>query len=94
MSNRIYYSQEAEDQAMRKITLLTVLWLMLGLGVGAVMALLYAPRAGKKTRRSLTKNIEEGLSSGQDAFDPVVKRLEKEMGELRDSVEDRFAKMR
>lgn len=95
MSNsRIYYSQEAETKAMRQITMLTVLWLALGLGVGAVMALLFAPKAGKKTRHSLTKNLEEGFSSGQDALDPMVKRLEKEMGELRDSVEDRFAKLR
>jgi gas vesicle protein len=94
MNNRIFYSQEAEAKAMRKITLLTVLWLTLGLGIGAIMALLYAPTAGKKTRRNLTKNFVEGLSSGQDALDPVIKRLEKEVGELRDTVEERIAKMR
>lgn len=94
MSERIYYSQEAEEKAMRKITVMTVMWLMLGLGVGAVMALLYAPKSGKKTRRELAKNFEDGFGSSQDAFEPMIKRLEKEMGELRESVEDRFAKMR
>ena len=95
MSNsRIYYSREAESEAIRRITVMTVLWLALGLGVGAVMALLYAPNAGKKTRHTLSQTIEDGLESGQDAVGPVVKKLEKEMGELRQSVEDRIAKMR
>lgn len=95
MSNsRIYYSKEAESAAMRRITVMTVLFMALGLGVGAVMALLYAPNAGKKTRHSLSQSIEEGLESGQDAIEPVVKRLEKEMGELRQTVEERIAKLR
>ena len=94
MSNsRIYYSQEAETKAMRQITILTVLWLTLGLGVGAVMALLYAPTAGKKTRQNLTKNLEESLSSGQDAVDPVIKRLEKEVGDLRQAFDESLAKL-
>jgi gas vesicle protein len=95
MSNsRIYYSHEAETKAIRRITMLTVLWLALGLGVGAVMALLYAPTAGKKTRHSLTKNIEEGWNNSQDTIEPMVKKLEKELGELRETVEDRIAKLR
>ena len=76
----------------------TALWVMIGLisglVVGAASALLYAPKSGKKMRRQVTKNVQEGLSSGQDAVDPVVKRLEKEMSELRETVEDRIAKLR
>ena len=84
MSNsRIYYSHEAETQAMRRMTLWTVFLLALGLGVGAVIALLYAPKEGEKMRHQLAKNIEEGISSGQDALEPAMKKLEKEMGELR-----------
>lgn len=95
MSNsRIYYSREAESQAIRQITVMAVLWLALGLGVGAVMALLFAPSAGNKTRNALLKNFEEGLDSSQDVIDPVVKRLEKEVGDLRQTVEERIAKLR
>lgn len=95
MSNsRTYYSHEAETKAMRRMTLWTVFLLALGLGVGAVVALLYAPTAGKKMRRELAKNIEEGINSGQEALEPTMKRLEKEMGELRHTVEDGIAKMR
>jgi gas vesicle protein len=95
MSNsRTYYSREAESDAIRRITIMAVLWLALGLSVGAVMALLFAPAAGKKTRHSLTRNFEDGLNSGQDAIEPVVKRLEKEMGELRQTLEERVAKLK
>ena len=93
-NSRIYYSRDAEEKAVRQITMWAVLWVALGLAVGAVMAILFAPSAGKKTRHSLTKNLEEGWNSGQDTIEPVVKRLEKEMGELRQSVEDRIAKIR
>jgi gas vesicle protein len=95
MSNsRIYYSHEAETKAMRRMTLWTVFLLVLGLSVGAMVALLYAPKEGEKMRRQLAKNIEEGISSGQEALEPTMKKLEKEVGELRHTVEDSIAKMR
>ena len=95
MSNsRIYYSHEAETKAMRRMTMWTVLWMALGLSVGAIVALLYAPTAGDKMRHTLAKNIEEGISTGQEALEPTMKRLEKEMGELRHTVEDGINKMR
>jgi hypothetical protein len=95
MSNsRIYYSLEAETQAIRQITMMTVLWLAVGLAMGVVMALLFAPSTGEKMRNNLWKGIEGGLDSGQDAIEPVVKKLEKEVGELRQTVEDRISKLR
>lgn len=95
MSNsRIYYSREAETKAIRQITMMTALWLVLGLGVGIVMALLFAPSTGQKTRNNLLKSFEHGLDSSQEAIEPVVKKLEKEVGELRQSVEDQIAKLK
>jgi gas vesicle protein len=95
MSNsRIYYSREAETQAIRQITMMTVLWLAVGLAIGVVMALLFAPSTGQKTRNNLLKSFEEGLDSGQEAIEPVVKKLEKEVGELRQTVEERISKLR
>ncbi len=91
---RTYYSQEAETAAMRRMTIVTLVWLVLGLGVGAAMALLYAPKSGKKTRHDLSKALENGFDSGQDTLAPVVKRLEKEMSELRETMEDRISKLR
>jgi gas vesicle protein len=89
-----YNSHKDETQAIRWVTMMTVFWLALGLGVGAVMALLFAPTSGKKLRRNLSRGVEDRLDSGQEAIEPVVKRLEKEVGELRHTLEERIAKLR
>jgi gas vesicle protein len=81
-------------KAMRRATVWAVVWLLAGLGIGIVTTLLYAPAAGKKTRRNLSKKVEKGFDNSQDAIEPVVKRLEKEVGELRETMEERIAKLR
>jgi gas vesicle protein len=88
--DRIYYSHDAEMRALRTRTILTAIFLTAGLGIGAAIALLFAPMSGKKTRHDLAKNVEEGLRAGRDSLEPVVKRLEKEFTELRKSVEERM----
>jgi gas vesicle protein len=81
-SDRIYYSHDAEMHAMRDRTVLTLVFLTFGLGIGVVLALLFAPTSGKKVRNRLTKTVEQGLKDGREAVEPVVKRVEKEFGEL------------
>jgi len=92
--DRIYYSREAEMRAMREMTRLTVIYLAFGLSIGAGLALLFAPSSGKKVRTEIAKTMEDGLSSGQEAVDPMIKQLEKEFGELRKAVEDRVGSVR
>jgi gas vesicle protein len=89
-SDRIYYSHDAETHAVREMARATLLCLMFGLGIGAVLALLFAPSSGKKVRDDLANTVEEGLNNGRDAVEPMVKRLEKEFDELRKSVEERL----
>ncbi len=36
------------------------LWFLLGLGVGAAVGVLYAPRPGRETREAIMKGAEEG----------------------------------
>jgi gas vesicle protein len=55
-----------------------------------VLALLFAPSSGKKIRDNLARSVGEGLNTGQEAMEPMLKRLEKEFSELRKSVEDRL----
>ena len=50
----------------------------------------FAPVSGKKIRDNLARSVGEGLNNGQETIEPLVKRLEKEFGELRKSVEDRL----
>jgi gas vesicle protein len=45
------------------------IWIAFGVGVtaGAVVALLYAPQSGAKTRRQLRNNIDDGVEYLEDA---------------------------
>ena len=88
-SDRIYYSHGAKMRMMRQVTLLSALVLLIGLGTGALLAWLYAPSTGKQTRHDLAKSIGEGLQTGRDAVEPMVKNLEGQFSELRETVEER-----
>ena len=68
-------------------TVLILIFLAVGLGIGATLALLFTPSSGKKTRRNLARNMEQGLRTGRETAEPVVKRLEAEFGALRKNVE-------
>ncbi len=91
MSNeRVYYSHDAEMHAMRDRTALILVFLTLGLGIGAALALLFAPMSGKKTRDGMTQTVEQGLKDGREMVEPVVERVEKEFDELKKNVEERL----
>jgi gas vesicle protein len=94
INNRTYYSHEAGERAARKNTALIVLALSIGAGVGAAAGLMFAPNTGQKTRDDLTHglehNLEQGISKGHEMIDPALKRLEKDMAELRKNVEDKL----
>jgi gas vesicle protein len=88
-NDRIYYSRNAEAHAMRAMLHLTLLCLAIGLAIGAVLALLFAPATSKKIRESLAKSVAEGLQTGREAVEPVVKHLEKDFDALQKNVEAR-----
>ncbi|MBZ0307563.1 MAG: YtxH domain-containing protein [Anaerolineae bacterium] len=89
-NDRIYYSHDAEMHAMRDRTILTLVFLTFGLGIGAILALLFAPSSGKKTRHGLAESVGDGLNTGREAVEPMMKRLEEQFNELRKNVEDRL----
>jgi len=51
----------------------SIMWFMAGLGLGALLGVLYAPRAGRETREALLESAEEGrdfvVSKGRQARD-------------------------
>ena len=50
MSERMYYSKEAEQRAQAERTFLAILFTGLGLSIGAALALLFAPVKGEQLR--------------------------------------------
>ncbi|MGH9576647.1 MAG: YtxH domain-containing protein [Terriglobales bacterium] len=38
----------------------SIMWFMAGLGLGALLGVLYAPRSGRETREALLEGAEEG----------------------------------
>jgi gas vesicle protein len=87
-NERIYYSHDAEIHAVREMTKLMALCLMVGLGIGAGLALLFSPLTGKKVREDLTRTMGQSWNNGREAVEPMVKRVEKEFGDLQKNVEE------
>lgn len=91
MSNdRIYYSRAAEERAKREQMVLTVVFLLLGLSIGAVLALLFAPSSGRDTRQEISSTVGEQVETGREATNRALHRLESEFAELRKRLEDRL----
>jgi gas vesicle protein len=44
-----------------------ILWFLAGLGIGAAVGVLYAPKAGRETRESIMSAAEEGRDVVQEA---------------------------
>ncbi len=89
MNDRIYYSREAEAQAMRERTTAILAFFVIGITVGTVLALLFAPRSGDKTRGEIADAIEEGFHEGRKSSGEAITRLERELADLRKKLEDR-----
>jgi hypothetical protein len=94
MSDRTYYSREAEEQARREQMGNAALFIMLGLVIGAVLALLFAPESGQKIRGSIEDAINDRFRDSHDTTHPAIRRLERDLADLRRRVEDRLAEIR
>lgn len=90
MNERIYYSQDAERRAQRDRLSLALMVTTLGIGIGAVLALLFAPQRGELTRQQLSEQLERAAAQGQDSANGAVKNLRNEVDELRKMVTERI----
>jgi gas vesicle protein len=70
-----------------------VLWFVAGVAIGATVALLYAPQAGKQTRRILVKKTAEGrdaiVDTGKDVYERGKEIYEKSL-EIADEASELF----
>jgi gas vesicle protein len=73
---------EGSEKGSKIGTALT--FLFIGLGIGAVSALLFAPQAGKQTRKMLRRKYEDTVDSVEDWADQASEMWEKSV----DSVSD------
>lgn len=97
-NNRTYYNHETAMRESRRNTALIVLALGIGAGVGAAAGLMFAPSSGQKIRDELTHglehSLEQGVSKGHEIVDPALKRMEKEVADVRQQLEDRVEEAR
>lgn len=90
MNDRIYYSREAEQMAAQQRTVLALIVMLLGLGLGAVVALLFAPRKGDEVRKEIANQAENFYENGRESTNKAFKELQKDFDKLRGDVEDRL----
>ncbi len=67
MNDSTYYSREAEMQANREQLGTIILFIALGLGIGAILALLFAPASGKEIRDDISNTIEDRFGRREPA---------------------------
>ena len=85
------YERIGEYQASDRSTVGTALtFLFIGLGVGALAALLFAPKSGKQMRRLLRRKYEDAVE-GADELMERGSEWAKRGGEWADDVKDRVA---
>jgi gas vesicle protein len=92
MNDRIYYSREAEMRALRNRTLLVVFIAAFGAGLGALAALLMAPRSGDKTRQQVAETLSQATEQGREVAGQVLKTVREGAGRLQEEVAERLQK--
>lgn len=72
MNERIYYSREAAARAQRERLMIALVVTGMGVAMGAVLALLLAPRTGDETRRQLGETLEQAAAQGREVAEQLV----------------------
>ncbi len=92
MSERIYYSNEAAQRAYRERVIMALIVAGFGIGIGAVLALLLAPRAGNETRRQLSESIDQAAQHSRAAAESVLQNVRENASKLQEDVQSRLKK--
>jgi gas vesicle protein len=98
VSNRVYYSEEAEKEMERQKMISTVVnivvGLALGLTFGGIVALLFAPNKGQKTRKKIANQIDDTAGMSRDMTNDAIKMLEKRYDALKEQMDKMVDKVR
>ena len=93
MSDRIYYSKETERAMKRQRLVNALTFVGLGIGLGALFALLFAPDDGEKTRGMIADALEDGYQRGREATVEALSQLDVEIPNLREKVDGMLDKV-
>jgi hypothetical protein len=83
MSERMYYSRDAEMRAQRERLTIAVVSTLLGAGVATLLALIFAPRRGDETRRELGKQVEQVVTQGRKTANHIIDEVEDHLDSVR-----------
>jgi gas vesicle protein len=86
----MYYSQEAEQRAQRDRLSLALVATAIGIGMGAVIALIFAQQSGDEVRRQLGEQFENAVNQGAEVAGKAVKEAKKTADKVIGEVEDRL----
>ncbi len=86
MNDRIYYSREAEKRAQKDRIMLAIASAVMGAGFGAVLALMFAPQPGDKTRQQLESQAKEWMEQGNEAAQAAAQDIKKTVNTVRDNI--------
>jgi gas vesicle protein len=75
-SPEVVYVERGADSSVK--------WLVWGLVLGAGLALLYAPRSGEETRRSLQRKLWKLRAMAEEKLDELTQQFEDRAGSLED----------
>ena len=71
MAQRTYYSHDAKIEAQRKQSLLMVLFTTFGMSIGALIALMFAPKDGDALRDELKEHVSTTRNHVEDYSEQV-----------------------
>jgi gas vesicle protein len=77
MSERIYYSQEIEEMMKRHRVITALAFMAMGMGIGAMMAILFARDDGEKIRRMIAEALEDSYQRGREFTDDAIDTIRK-----------------
>jgi gas vesicle protein len=65
-----------------------------GIGIGAAVAVFFAPRSGRETREYLVNSAKDGLDNAVAAGQRVTRRAQDEIENVKDQVNDRVRQVK